>query len=69
MVQIPEDLFNQTPPRATVWAESQSQKILQHGILRNEQGVKVALDAGVQHADRVRLLFISAIPRPEETDL
>jgi hypothetical protein len=69
MSLIPDSLFVGMLPRATAWARTQARRILTQGVGLNERGIEIARRAGVQHPEQVRLLFVAAIPLPEEADL
>jgi len=58
--------FEQLIPLAVAWAEAQERRILQHGLpLTAAQAVDARL-VGVRYPDRVRLLPVVAISRPQD---
>lgn len=57
--------FKEILPLAYEWAEAQEHKILEKGIALSSQALADARRAGVRNPDRVRILSISTIPRPE----
>ena len=52
-------------PLAAEWAEEQEKRILREGVPLSEQEIADAKAAGVQAAERVRLLPVASIPFPE----
>jgi hypothetical protein len=52
-------------PLAAEWAEEQEQRILREGVPLSEQEIADAKAAGVQAAERVRLMTVESIPFPE----
>jgi hypothetical protein len=61
--------FDQLLPLAVEWAMEQEARILREGVsLTNEEKV-VARQAGVGQPERVRLLQVKTIPRPEHEAL
>lgn len=51
------------------WAEDQEQFILQNGMMLDDDQIMDAVDAGVRHPDRVRLLKVIKIPGPTNPEL
>jgi hypothetical protein len=69
---MPNDLIAKLPallPLACQWAEQQERRILQHGIVLTPQQVTDARVIGVRHPEQVRLMFVRAIPAPEQPEL
>ena len=58
--------FEQLIPLAAAWAESQERRILQNGFPLTPAQMEDAVRMGVRHPDRVRLLPVVAISRPED---
>jgi hypothetical protein len=56
-------------PLACEWVAQQEQMILRTGVPLTSAQLADARQVGVRHPDRVRLLSVPAIPRPEESRL
>jgi hypothetical protein len=66
------DIFSQLPyltPMAIEWAEMTSRDALSRGVELSDYQVRIAADVGVAHPEKIRLLTVNAIPRPEEGPL
>ena len=53
-------------PHAISWAERQACEILRAGLSLNERELSIAAQVGVTHPARVRILFVDAIPKPDD---
>jgi hypothetical protein len=56
-------------PRVIAWATRESERILQSGQPLSAQGVAIARAVGVANPDRIRVLEVPAIPKPEDLEL
>jgi hypothetical protein len=65
MMNISPEQFQELLPLACVWAEHQEQHILKLGVELTPDQVVDAKRAGVEHPERVRLLFLDQIPVPQ----
>src|SRR5262245_33998680 len=66
------DLVKELPcllPLASEWAETEASRILARGVPLGNAELKLAECVGVRSPGRVRLLFVSRIPRPPQPDL
>ncbi|SKA92209.1 hypothetical protein SAMN02745166_01857 [Prosthecobacter debontii] len=61
-------LLEQLPviiPLATLWAEEQEKHILEHGHLLSDEQIQDAYLIGVSCPEKIRLLPVSTIPKPD----
>jgi hypothetical protein len=58
--------FDSLFPLAVAWAAEEERKILREGVPMNAQEISDAQILDVRQLDRVRLLQVPQIPRPEE---
>jgi hypothetical protein len=56
-------------PKAIAWAEAQSSDIIKSGAPLTNLELRLAHWVGVQEPERVRILEVTAIPRPEDPEL
>lgn len=66
---IDHEKFERFVLLAYQWAKSQEAYILRHGAPLAPQQLADACRAGVQDADRVRLLVVDRIPMPDDMEL
>jgi len=63
------DLISALPqliPLAAAWAETQSGHILQNGVQLNDDGLVIARTVGVGHPELIRIMSVTAMPRPDQ---
>ncbi len=56
-------------PKAITWAEARSNDILKTGVPLTNLQLRLAHLVGVQEPERVRILEVSAVPLPEDSEL
>jgi hypothetical protein len=52
--------------RAVTWAERESVRIVQTGVTLEPRGVQTARCVGVRQPEKVRVLFVPAVPFPDD---
>ena len=52
-------------PAAVAWVEREAEDIVRTGLPLTEAGLSLALRVGVLNPERVRLKFVSVIPKPD----
>jgi hypothetical protein len=62
---ISPDQFEELLPLAAAWAEHQEAQILASGVCLSPPQLSDARQVGIVHPERVRLLVVSSIPKPE----
>ena len=63
--RISPERFRSYLPRACAWVLEQERTILEHGVALTAPQLSDAKLAGVVHPERVRLLRVEEVPRPE----
>ena len=66
MKTITPQEFESLLPLAAAWAAEQEDTILQSGVPLNDSQMADALQLGLEHPDRVRLLRVTQIPMPSD---
>jgi len=61
--------FEELLPLAVAWAEAQEARIVADGVALSPAELSDACTMGVRQRDRVRLLTVDTIPRPEDPRL
>jgi hypothetical protein len=56
-------------PRAIAWAEDKSKEALSFGLVLDARGISIARRVGVASPERIRVMLVDRIPRPEDPDL
>ena len=56
-------------PRAIAWAETVAVDAAARGVPLDERGINDAMEVGVKHPDKVRVLMVDWLPRPEDPEL
>lgn len=66
------DLAEELPrllPKAIAWAESVESQALHGGCPLDEESIRLARAVGVQHPDRIRVVYIRELPFPADAEL
>jgi len=69
MISISPDQFHRLFPLACSWAKEQERLILQNGVKLDDDHIRYAEQVGVIQPEKVRLLKVERIPRPENIEL
>jgi len=69
MTRIPDAMLTELHPQVSAWVQDQERLILEQGIGLNPHELEIAVQAGVLHPERVRVLAVTKIPLPEEKTL
>ena len=56
-------------PRASAWAETQSQVVIDAGVALKEPGLQLARRVGVAHPERIRVGVVDHLPLPHDPAL
>lgn len=64
-ISVPEPLV----AKAIGWAKAMEQKVLANGSPISSEMQEVARAVGVMHPDKVRVLLVQEMPKPDDSDL